>query len=57
MRQLQGEHVRVIPVLLDNCEIPPLLADVRYADFRVSFESGYADLLAAIRRRGQEFTG
>jgi hypothetical protein len=50
MRQLAGNDVQILPALLDNCEIPLLLADMKYADFRNSFEAGYADLLAAIRR-------
>jgi hypothetical protein len=50
MRQLEGKGVHVLPALLDDCEIPPLLADVKYADFRDSFDVGYKDLLSAIRR-------
>lgn len=50
MRQLAGRGVQILPALLDDCEIPALLADVKYADFRNSFEAGYADLLSAIRR-------
>lgn len=50
MRQLAGKDVQVLPVLLDDCHVPPLLSDIKYADFRTSFEAGYADLLSAIRR-------
>jgi TIR domain len=50
MRQLAGRGVQILPALLDDCEIPALLADVKYADFRNSFEAGYSDLLSAIRR-------
>jgi len=50
MRQLSDEGIRVLPVLLDNCQLPPLLADIKYADFRVSFDQGFAELLRAIRR-------
>lgn len=49
-RQYANDNIRVLPVLLANCTVPPLLADIRYADFRNSFESGYSDLLSAIRR-------
>ena len=34
MRQLSSNSVRVLPVLLDTCEVPALLSDIRYADFR-----------------------
>jgi hypothetical protein len=50
MRQLEGQGVLVLPALLDDYEIPPLLADVKYADFRDSFDIGYKDLLSATRR-------
>jgi hypothetical protein len=50
MRQLSNEGVLLLPVLLDECEIPPLLADIKYADFTRSFDKGLLDLLCAIRR-------
>jgi CheY-like chemotaxis protein len=34
----------VIPVLYKDCQIPPLLEGRRYADFRESYESGFAEL-------------
>lgn len=49
MRQLSQEHVAVLPVLLESCDIPPLLADLRYADFRTSFEKGFEEILSVIR--------
>lgn len=37
--ELKSRHVKVIPVLLEKCEIPAFLLDKRYVDFRsVSFE-------------------
>jgi len=50
MRQLEGKGIRILPVLLERCEIPSLLADLKYADFSESFEHGMADLMSAIRR-------
>ena len=50
MRQLQDQGVVVLPVLLETCEIPPLLADIKYADFRSSFTQGLSDLLDGIRK-------
>jgi hypothetical protein len=49
MRQLDGSKVSILPVLAESCEIPPLLADVKYADFRDSFSKGLDELLAPIK--------
>jgi hypothetical protein len=53
-RQLSGKGVLVIPVVVEDCEIPELLADTKYVDLRGDFERGFrhlADALAA-RRAG-----
>lgn len=50
MRQLAQEGIRILPVLLEDCDIPPLLADIRYADFRTEFRNGLEDLLRGISR-------
>ncbi len=50
MRQLSNEGIVILPVLLDECTIPPLLADIKYADFRTSFDHGLDEVLRAIRR-------
>jgi hypothetical protein len=50
MRQLSGGKVSILPALIEACEIPPLLADLKYADFRHSFSDGMHELLAAIKR-------
>jgi hypothetical protein len=46
--EVQKGHVMILPVLLRACEIPPLLKNKRYADFRTEFESGFNDLLIAL---------
>jgi hypothetical protein len=51
MRQLRDNAVTILPVLIEDCELPPLLADLRYADCRTSFEDGLQQLVEAIRRR------
>ena len=50
MRQLVDKAITILPVLLEPCEIPALLRDIKYADFTKSFDEGLAELLAAIRR-------
>jgi hypothetical protein len=38
-----------LPALIADCDAPGLLADLTYADFRESFDSGLEELVAAIR--------
>lgn len=49
MRQLSLAEIGVLPVLLEDCRIPPLLTDIKYADFRTSFDRGLSELLSALR--------
>lgn len=48
MRELDEKKVLVLPVLLEDCEIPLFLREKVYADLRGDFESGLADILNAI---------
>lgn len=53
-RQLSGKGVMVIPVVVEDCEIPDILADTKYVDLRADFERGFrqlADALAVRRAR------
>lgn len=50
MAQLSGQNVRVIPVLIEDCEIPALLRDTIYVDLRSQFEKGFLSLLDALRQ-------
>lgn len=44
-----SQSVVVLPVLLEECNIPSLLRDKKYADLRDNYEEGIRDLLDAIR--------
>ena len=48
MRQLTNNSIKVLPVRLDDCEIPALLADIRYADYRRGVSAVVAELEAAL---------
>ena len=48
MRQLAGKSITVLPIRLDNCTIPPILADIRYADARSGIERAIGDLEQAL---------
>jgi len=49
MRMLDGKGITLLPLRLHQCDIPELLADIRYADFSESFDLGFEALLASIR--------
>ena len=50
MEQLAREKgITILPVLLKDCDIPILLKDIRWADFRKSYKAGKAELLRALK--------
>lgn len=48
IRELEERRVVVLPLLLEDCEIPMFLRDKKYADFRSNFDEGLRDTLIAI---------
>ena len=46
MEQVARGGTFLLPVLIEDCEIPPLLRHRRYADFRAGYERGLSDLVA-----------
>lgn len=48
MRELAERRVIVLPLLLEDCEIPLFLRDKMYADFRTDFDAGLRKTLEAI---------
>lgn len=48
VRQLKEKRVVVLPILLQDCQIPPFLMDKFYADFRTDYESGLANLVRSL---------
>jgi predicted nucleotide-binding protein len=53
MEELSGKGVAVLPVLIEDCEVPPLLKDRVYADFRGDFQAGLQKLLAVFEQEGE----
>ncbi len=45
MRQVAQGGTFLLPVLLEDCDVPPLLQHRRYADFRSNYDRGLSDLL------------
>jgi formylglycine-generating enzyme required for sulfatase activity len=48
MKELNRRSVFVLPILYRDCEIPSLIADKRYADFRKSYEFGFSEVLKVL---------
>jgi hypothetical protein len=49
-RQIQGRNIAVLPVVVDDCELPGFLQEKRYADFRDAgkFDKSLCELTAAL---------
>jgi hypothetical protein len=47
-REIEKNSVQVLPVLIEDCEIPELIRSKKYADFRTDYGYGLSQLLAAL---------
>jgi hypothetical protein len=50
MRELEEKKVLVLPIRLDDCEIPLFLREKMYADFRTNFDVGLKAVVESIAR-------
>ncbi len=50
LRELEERRVVVLPVLVEECEIPLLLRGKMYADFRADYDTGLNRILEAVAR-------
>lgn len=57
IRELNEKKVLVLPVLIEDCEIPLLLQEKVYADFRTDFREGTTHLLESIASITSETLG
>lgn len=48
IRELEERRVVVLPLLLEDCEVPLFLRDKKYADFRNDFDAGLKDILGSV---------
>jgi molybdopterin-guanine dinucleotide biosynthesis protein A len=51
MQQLSQKAIRVLPVRMDDCEIPPIISDIKYADARQGIEYALAEIEASLFRQ------
>jgi hypothetical protein len=57
MKELEARHVVVIPILLEDCNIPLFLKEKVYADFRTCFDDGFSNLLRSLSSLFSEHMG
>lgn len=57
LRELEERRVIVLPVLVQDCQIPVFLREKIYADFRTDFDAGLQTILEAIARISNAATG
>lgn len=48
MRQLSNNSITVLPLRLDDSPIPPILADIKYADARAGLRQAFAEIEQAL---------
>jgi hypothetical protein len=48
MRRISENDIRILPVLIETCDIPTPLRHIRYADFRENYEEALALLLDSL---------
>jgi hypothetical protein len=48
-RTLSGNDLKILPVLLEQCDVPKILADIKYADFRTSYYEGFRQIHDALK--------
>lgn len=51
---MSSRKIVVLPILYQDCEIPFLLEDRKYADFRTSYDEGFMALCAALGLKHSE---
>lgn len=47
-RQMNERRILVLPILYRDCDIPYILRDRKYADFRSNYEKGFLEICSAI---------
>lgn len=50
-REVSKQQRIILPVLIEDCDIPFSLRDRLFADFRFSFEEGYEKLIKALKQK------
>lgn len=48
MRKLKDNSVKIMPIKIDDTDIPPIISDIKYADCTEDLESGFQQLISDI---------
>jgi TIR domain len=48
MRRISENNVRILPILIEDCEIPTPLKHIKYADFRENYDEGFYQLVESL---------
>ena len=48
MKEIKANRIVILPVLLEECEIPILISGKKYADFEKSYKNGLTELLQVL---------
>jgi hypothetical protein len=54
--EIRRQKIAVLPALMEKCQIPPMLARLKYADFRESYNEGLEQILHAIGHKQKRTT-
>src|SRR5262245_47172835 len=57
VRELEEKRVVVLPLLLEDCQIPMFLRDKLYADFRTNYDAGLRQVLEAVAKGTSDTLG
>jgi hypothetical protein len=57
VRELEERKLSILPLVTDNCKLPPLLRDKLYADFRNDFDAGVKMILNAVADKYNLYSG
>ena len=57
MRELDEKKVVIIPILLEECEVPLFLKEKLYADFTKDFEKGFENLMRPLAKLFSDHMG
>jgi len=49
LAEINSEKIKILPLLVDNCETPKFLSAKKYVDFRNDYKKGLSSLLAALQ--------
>jgi hypothetical protein len=53
-RRLSGNSVLIIPARIEECELPTIMADIRYADFVEDYQAGLDEIASALSAIGED---